>query len=205
MSDKIVIDTNWNAREVRERFPTVDLIENDGIRSDTVETVSRMVPDYFFEVPASSSGKYHNPFCRGTHGLWIHVLMVATAYERLARSWYAQDRITSWEYDCGRAAVLCHDLLKYGHEYNEGDHSVDNHDILAAEWIRHNAEMPDEVPHAVARHNGIWYDGPAPETDLDDLVHAADMVASTGNVTVGVYEPHELIANRYPNLPHASL
>jgi len=39
--------------------------------------------------------------------------------------------------------------------------------------------LDDRVVDAVAAHMGPWYDGPAPETPLEWLVHHADMVAST--------------------------
>lgn len=199
------IDGRMRDEEVERRLPEVNLIQDDEIREATLSALGRGVPDYFWEVPATSSGKYHNPFSRRRHGLWIHVKQVFAVYERMVRSYVEQGLITEEEADAGRAAVLTHDMLKYGHGYEDGDGTVKNHDKLAAHWLEHNSELPREAVRAVACHNGPWYSGPAPETPLEQLVHMADMVASTKNATVGVYQPAEEIAERYPNIPRAEL
>lgn len=199
------IDGRMRDEEVRRRFPEVDLIKDDEIRDATISALGRGVPDYFWDVPATSSGKYHNPFSRRKHGLWIHVKMVFAAYERMVRSFEEQGLITSAEADAGRAAVLLHDMLKYGHKYEAGDSTVKNHDKLAGHWLEHNSDVPRETVRAVKTHNGPWYDGPEPDSPLEQLVHMADMVASTKNVTCGVYQPAEEIREKYPNIPRAEL
>lgn len=199
------IDGKMREEELTRRLPEVELIDDEEIREATISALCRGVPDYFWEVPATSSGRYHNPFSRRRRGLWIHVKQVATAYERLVRSSVEQGDITEAEADAGRAAVLCHDMLKYGHGYAEGDSTVPNHDNLAGHWLRHNSDLPEEAVGAVRAHNGPWYSGPNPSNPLEELVHHADMVASTKNITVGVYEPADEIAESYPNLPRADL
>lgn len=199
------IDGRMRDDEVRRRLPEVDLIQDDEVREATISAIGRGVPDYFWDVPATGSGKYHNPFSRRRHGLWIHVKQVFTVYERMVRSFVEQGRITEREADLGRAAVLLHDMLKYGHEYEDGDGTVPNHDKLAGHWLEHNSELPFSAVRAVKTHNGPWYDGPEPESPLEQLVHMADMCASTKNVTVGVYQPADKIAERYPNIPRADL
>lgn len=199
------LDGEADADEIRRRLPEIELVDDDEIRTATLDAARRGIPEYFWEVPATGSGRYHNPFARRRHGLWVHVKMVYTAYERMVDSFVQQDRITEREADCGRAAVLLHDMLKYGHAYESGDGTESNHDVLAAHWLRHNTDVPEEVVDCVEAHNGAWYDGTAPSSELQQLVHMADMVASTKNVTCGVYEPADEIAQRYPNLPRASL
>jgi hypothetical protein len=202
------IDGRMRDDEVTRRFPEVELIEDDEIREATISAIGRGVPEYFWEVPATSSGRYHNPFARRRHGLWIHVKMVFTVYERFVRSFVEQGLITEAEADAGRAAVLLHDMLKYGHGYDDGDGTETNHDKLAGHWLKHNSEVPEATVNAVKAHNGPWYDGPSPDhsrAPLEQLVHMADMAASTKNVTAGVYEPAEEIAEAYPNLPRADL
>lgn len=199
------IDGRMRDDEVRRRLPEVELIEDDEIRQATLSALGRGVPEYFWQVPATSSGKYHNHFSRRRHGLWIHVKMVFAAYERMVRSYVEQGLITETEADMGRAAVLLHDMLKYGHGYEDGDDTVTNHDKLAGHWLEHNSELPRQVVRAVKTHNGPWYDGPEPDSPLEQLVHQADMMASTKNVTCGVYEPAEEITDKYPTIPRADL
>lgn len=205
VESRATIDGRMRDEELLERLPEVELIEDDELRRETKSALARGVPDYFWKVPATSSGHYHNPFTRQRYGLWIHTKMVFTAYERMVRSYVEQGLVTEYEADCGRAAVLLHDVLKYGHGYEEGDGTKNNHDKMAGHWLRQNSDLPSDVIHAVEAHNGPYYDGPEPRTDLAQLVHQADMMASTKNVTCGVYEPHEKIRSSYPNLPRASL
>lgn len=199
------IDGRMRDEEVKRRLPEVELIEDDEIREATIDAIGRGVPEYFWEVPATSSGRYHNPFARRRHGLWMHVKMVFAAYERMVRSFVKQGEITEHEADAGRAAVLLHDMLKYGHGYEDGDSTVKNHDRLAAHWLQHHSDVPRETVRAVKAHNGPWHEGPVPETPLEQLVHMADMVASTKNVTAGVYEPAEELSSQFPNAPRADL
>lgn len=192
--------------EVKRRLPEVELIEDDELRAETLTALGRGIPEYFWEVPATSSGRYHNPFSRRRHGLWIHTKMVFAAYERFVDSFVQLGLITETEADCGRAACLLHDMLKYGHSYEEGDSTVKNHDLLGAHWLSSETELPMPVVRACKTHNGDWYEGPSPDyqdAPLEILVHMADMAASTKNGTWGVYEPADEIAEKYPNLPTA--
>ena len=46
-------------------------IKEDDIREKAIKVIN-MLPDYFFEVPASSTGKYHPSFSQGEGGLVRH-------------------------------------------------------------------------------------------------------------------------------------
>jgi hypothetical protein len=198
-----VVDTNLSADEVYDRLPEVRCIDDDTLRSETIEAIARGTPDYFWEVEASASKRYHHPFARQTHGLWIHVKMVFTAFERIVDSYTQRDELTDYEADCCRAAILLHDMFKRGVEAENS--TVGNHDILAATWLRLHTDLPREVYRAVEAHSGPWYQGDEPETTVEELVHVADMIASTSNISCGVYEPHEDITTKYPNIPRADL
>lgn len=202
------IDGRMRDDEVRRRLPEVDLIEDDDLREETVSAIGRMAPDYFWEVPATSSGKYHNPYARHRHGLWIHVKMVATAFERKAESYVRRGVLTDHQADCVRAAILLHDMLKYGHKYEDGDGTADNHDLLAGQWLRRNTDLPQAVINGVECHNGPWYEGPTPEygeEPVADIVHMCDMDGSTSNGTWGLYEPADEITDKFPAIPRANL
>ena len=50
-------------------------IKDNKIRDDLKYLVSNL-PDYFFEIEASSTGKYHPKFASGEHGLVRHTKVV---------------------------------------------------------------------------------------------------------------------------------
>jgi len=207
-STDATIDSYMRDDEVCRRLPEVDQISDDEIREATVDAIGRGMPDYFWEVPATSSSRYHNPFARMKHGLWIHTKMVFTSFERLVESKVKRGIFSEREADAGRAACLLHDMLKYGHAYQSGDSCKSNHDNLAGHWLTVNSELPETTVKAVKRHNGFWYDGPEPDYKHEpvcELVHVSDMIAATSDISPGVYKPAEEIVKRYPGLPRAQL
>lgn len=198
-------DNPFNVDTIADLLPPISLISDEDIFMETADLVVDHCPDYFWHAPAASTYKHHNPFCCGKHGLWIHSLMVATAYERLAPSYLNQGLISIEEIDYGRAAVLLHDMRKHGESYTEGESADRDHDIQAAQLIREESELPENVAAAVESHMGAWYRGPEPETPLQQLVHTADMAASSKNGTWGIYKKPEPISEYYPALPEADL
>jgi predicted hydrolase (HD superfamily) len=191
--------------EVERAFPSIECIADEDVRLETATAIRRHIPEYFFRAPAASSYAHHNPYCCGERGLWIHTLMVATAYERLVDSWTGQNLITEHEADLGRTAVLLHDCRKYGAVYDGEERAASDHDLQMASIVREDTSLDARVGDAVASHMGPWYDGPEPETPLDQLVHQADMMAATKNATVGVYEKPREITELYPSIPGADL
>lgn len=172
--------------EAHRRMPTLRLIDDDRLREQTARLTAD-APDYYWSVPASSSG-FHHPACRGLHGLWVHTLMLSTVIDRLADSYVEQGRLTREEIDYAHAAAVLHDQRKNGPPENPHDKSVTDHDELMAAVV-HDSDLPDAVADAVNSHMGPWYSGPEPKTDLDDLVHTADMVASTSTITPAIQGP----------------
>ena len=204
-------------RRVLNRMAEVEHIEDNKLRAEVIRVLTA-APDYFWNAPATTNEEYHHPNARGLHGLWLHTKMVFTAYERMAHSWKEMGYITEEERDYGRAACLLHDLLKNGYpadhpehnpENNDHEGSVSNHDLIMADYLRERTEMPDEVADAVAAHMGDWYDGPSPANQTPDnylglLLHTADMIASTSNITVGIYSPSDEITAMYSSVPRAT-
>ena len=171
--------------EVLRRIPHIDKIDNDLIRHGTVK-LTQTSPEYFWNVPASSSG-YHNEICRDEHGLWAHTLMVATAVERLSKSYVNQGLISKYDADCARSAAILHDQRKNGNPKDPHYKSTSDHDVRMARVIKNKSDLPSQVSSSVMSHMGPWYDGPNPSSELDKLVHNADMVASTNSITADIY------------------
>lgn len=199
------IGTQLSEEEIVRRLPEVNTIDDSVIREQTILALREITPEYFWTAPAASSYNHHNPFCCNKHGLWVHTKMVTTAYSRLAPTYLQQNRISETEADLGKAACLLHDTRKYGESYSKGQRADKDHDIQAANWLADNSRLDERAIEAVASHMGGWYMGPSPETDLDDLVHSADMFASSKNLLSGLYKPAEEIVEFYPLLPNAVL
>ena len=172
------------AAEAKRRLPAITRVVDEDLRAGVLQLTTE-APGYFWAVPASTSG-FHHPICRQEHGLWAHTLMVYTAVERLIDSYEARFGV---EPDHARAAALLHDMRKNGPPEDPSSKSVSDHDLQMADVVRQHGAFPDEVADAVAEHMGAWYDGPEPSSPLAELVHNADMLASTANATVAVPGP----------------
>lgn len=180
--------------EVKARVPAVKHIVDKDIRAEVVDLTAR-APAYFWSAPAANpTSDYHHPVCRQRYGLWAHTLMGVTIVKELAESWVEQDRITVEERDHALAASILHDQRKKGPHGAFNGSSTSNHDLRMAEVVRKRSGLPDEVSYAIETHMGPWYDGPAPDHAVEHLVHNADMLASTPNVTPRVTGPlHDLL------------
>jgi hypothetical protein len=193
--------------ELRRRLPEINRIQNKELREKVDSAFLNLCPEYFWYVPSSSTGKYHQKDCVGKHGLWLHVKRSFTEYERLSDSFAQMDKkpwldeqdqpdenerylISKYERDVGRASILLHDIFKYG-EPPRGEHTVDNHDVIAAEKLRNQSDLPEKVVESVESHNGPWYEGKQPENPLELVHHLADMAASNKNSYQRVYKPCE--------------
>lgn len=174
-------------KETRRRMPALDLIENNRIRNATMLLTSQ-APPYFWVAPASQSD-YHNPVCRETCGLWAHTLMVIPVIERLADSYVDLGKLTRADIDLARSAAILHDQRKAGEYARPYESSTSDHDKEMASVVASQPGLPDRVAGAVEAHMGPWYDGDPPANPLEDLVHTADMVASTQMITPGVPGP----------------
>ena len=72
-----------------------------------------IVPDYFFEVPAASSGKFHSVLECGFGGLVYHTRSVAKVANYLVNLQQYKSKLNEVERDCVICAALLHDCLKH--------------------------------------------------------------------------------------------
>jgi len=187
--------------EALERLPEISDIKDDTLREQVLQVVQEF-PDYFWTAPASQS--HHPPEHQARHGLWLHTKRVCTAFERLAPSMVNQGFMEWQDVDYGRAACILHDMFKYGMPPTSVDGTADDHDIIAASWLRDHTQLPDEVCGAVEAHNGPWYQGRPPKTHLEQMVHIADMVASDENGRIAVKDPHPILREQFPRVSERS-
>ena len=169
-------------------------IKDDKIRDDLKYLVSNL-PDYFFEIEASSTGKYHPKFASGEHGLVRHTkVAVRIAYELMGNP--ALNNFTNREKDLILLALTLHDGLKCGNpkeRYTRFDHP-----LLASSFIKEHKDklsLSDEdidfVSSVISTHMGNWntdYNGnevlPKPKNKYQRFVHMCDFLASRKVINV---------------------
>lgn len=180
------------------------LIKDDEIRAEVRKALHKF-PDYFWEIPAATTYNHHNPYACDKLGLWIHTKMVCTDYLNRVPSKVARGILTEREADMGLAACILHDSWKAGKPPVKGSTGATrDHDIIAGRFVEQETDLPQEVADAVKSHMGPWYDGPEPVTNLEEIVHMADMGGSSKNSTPGLYSPHSKITDMYPSIPRAN-
>lgn len=172
----------------------LEYISDDKLRDDTKYLVSNL-PDYFFEIPAASTGKYHPKFASGEHGLVRHTkVAVYFANELMNNS--AVSNFTNREKDLIIISLILHDGLKSGktkEKYTRFDHP-----LLAADYVKDNQDKLsmtsndiDFISDAISSHMGNWnvdYKGnevlPKPKNKYQRFVHMCDYLASRKMINV---------------------
>ena len=142
------------------------------------------VPAYFWEVAASSSGKYHPAYALGKGGLVRHTKAAVKFFNELKDLEFMN--LTDEEKDYCIAALILHDSQKQG-DGKEG-YTVFDHPVLAANFVKNNAPewFASKVAPLIASHMGQWNTSkyaegivlPKPEKKLEGLVHMCDYLAS---------------------------
>ena len=168
------------AKEKLEMFKEeLELIGDNAMRELTEEFLTDIVPDYFWEIPASSSGKYHPSFDQGESGLVRHTKMVvAVAVELMNLDMF----YTKGYEDDIIIACLLHDTFKNG--VIDCGHTVNYHaDIAAGMWEVFTVDklLPIErtdIYSGIKVHMGQWGKEQYPDRDFEKLIHLADYIAS---------------------------
>lgn len=157
-----------------------------------------LLPDYFFEVPASSSGKFHSALESGFGGLVYHTKAVAKVANYLVNLQQYKSALDPMHRDCIITAALLHDCLKHNWE-NKTGFSVHEHPILASEFVKTDerldgildSNMREVIGGAIASHSGEWTTNkrsktvlPSPQTLLEELVHLSDYIASRSDIHI---------------------
>ena len=175
----------------REEVFKVELgyLKSARIKRAALEMV-KLLPEYFFEVPASSTGKYHPEYATGDGGLLRHTkAAVRIGYELLNDSCIG-DKYTDSEKDLMLMGLLLHDGLKSGLE--KETYTRFDHPILMADYIMDNEEAlgleVEEIEFlcdVIKTHMGPWttdYKGnevlEKPKTKYQNFVHMCDYLAS---------------------------
>lgn len=165
----------------------IDCIKNETIKKVTIKMVGELIPDYFWEVAASSTGKYHPTYALGKGGLYRHTLAaVRTAIGMFPLTSYTDD-----EKDLIIAALIFHDSFKHGQDYSK--YTKADHPVIAAMGvemfcdIQCNEELlGKQLANLIITHMGQWNTDwktkkeimPKPSTSMQRYVHMCDYLAS---------------------------
>lgn len=167
----------------------LDYIKNDRIRNACLEMIN-VLPDYFFEIEAASTGKYHPAYAAGKGGLLRHTKAAVRIASDLLGDACIGDKYTSDEKDLMIMGLILHDGVKCGvpkERYTKFDHP-----IMMAEMIMDNEEKlglemeeVEFVCDVIKTHMGPWttdYNGvevlERPKTKYQNFVHMCDFLAS---------------------------
>jgi len=169
--------------------PEIEYIKNPIFKADVCYLIDGL-PDYFFEVPAASTGKYHPRYAQGDGGLLRHTkAAVRIAYELLSDPLIG-NKYTVEEKELMLIALMLHDGLKSGREKSK--YTKVEHPLLVCEYIKENEknlgmsiENMNFVCEVISSHMGIWnkdFDGnevlPIPKSKYQNFVHMCDYLAS---------------------------
>lgn len=191
-----------------ETFNTeINLIKNKKYQ-EAAKKMIELLPDYFFEIPASSTGKYHPSFAQGEGGLVRHTKVAVRMCYELANNNSIGHAFTDDEKDLMLIALIMHDGLKSGmpkEKYTRADHP-----LLAAKLVTDNKEkigLTDGeakfISSVIETHMGEWnkdYDGneilPVPKNKYQRFVHMCDFLASKKFIEVP-FENNEITDKVY--------
>lgn len=156
---------------------------------DIKESLSIMIekiPDYFYKIPASSTGKYHPAYATGEGGLLRHT----KAAIRIAYELFGIYKFPDHTKDLIIMALLLHDSVKKGEE--ESKYTLFEHPLVAGEFLKKyqsdlklSKEDVNTVCELIASHMGRFntcdYSKvilPIPKTPEQKFVHMCDYLAS---------------------------
>jgi hypothetical protein len=178
--------------------PILDTIQDEEIRTFAYVLVDNL-PDYIWEVGASSTGKYHPAYSLGQGGLMRHQIAVVRFLNFFFGLEQYRAKFTSREMDLMRVAGLVHDGRKSGEQtdYARSKFTKFDHPIQMANIIRSydgqflNHDDLEFMAHCIESHMGQWNTDrkssvvlPKPMDEYQQFVHLADYLASRKDLTM---------------------
>lgn len=170
----------------------LELIHDKHIRETTGKILCHM-PAWFMKEGASSTGKYHPKYAQGEGGLYRHTCAAVKIFADIIE--LEQNKDVYYCRDEAIAALILHDMCKYGYEDTPTKYTQFKHPLIVREWLEHlqlqDADIVDTnyinaICHLVESHMGQWNTSnyepnivlPKPEHKPQQLVHLADYLAS---------------------------
>lgn len=180
--------------------PYLDKFESEEMKLYCTDMIKQMM-DYIFDMPSSTTGKFHNRTQCQIHGQIYHVLMFAEILNYILDLKYFKGKFKSpVQRDAMRCSALFHDSWKC----NNGDsqYTVFEHPLLAGRWVRETKvehDIDDKIKEAIARmcerHSGEFSTSkkskvvlPEPENDMEAIIHMCDILSSRHNLDMDIPE-----------------
>ena len=164
----------------------ISYIKNESKKRD-IEYLINLLPDYFFLIPASSTGKYHPKFASTVSGLVKHTkVAVRIAYDLFE----TVNNFSDNDKDLIIMALIMHDGLKKGiveEEYTRFDHPL----LVSKLIMEHANELKMSIDDVrkmcmmIESHMGKWNTNKyskvelsVPTSEIQRFVHRCDYLAS---------------------------
>jgi 23S rRNA maturation-related 3'-5' exoribonuclease YhaM len=163
-------------------------IKDPKIREFT-EKALEILPDYFWNIPASSTGKHHPNYALGNGGLSRHVQSaVRIAIELFKLNMF---RFSDLQKDIIIAALFLHDGVKSG--IPQTKYTVHDHPLVITQYIRQHKDICDildvnildTILECIESHMGQWTTNkyskiilPEPKTSMQRITFLCDYLAS---------------------------
>jgi hypothetical protein len=180
----------------------IDMIEHPILQLLVAECVEN-APDYFFEMLASTTGKFHPAYTLGEGGLIKHT----KAAVKIAKDLLSLEQNNHLPKDEIIAALILHDSIKKGKDSSK--YTVTEHPLYAAEFIEEQFEefietytgdeyelkqQVENVQRLIKSHMGQWNLDyrlgkeilPKPQEEDEKFVHTCDYLASRKYLTCEV-------------------
>lgn len=164
-------------------------IKDDSIREFTLKALDSL-PEYFYQVAASSTGKYHPKYCLGTGGLVRHTRAALAIAKELFRN-NTVCHFTEKEKDIILASLALHDGVKHG--MNGSRYTTVEHPLEVIKYLQEKEDLmvilPEEtldlIFDCIGSHMGEWNKNregkevlPLPKSTMQKFVHLCDYLAS---------------------------
>lgn len=167
----------------------IEYMSDERIKDATRKLVD-MLPEYFFRVPASSTGKYH-PKCSNVEGGLVHHTKIAVKFANILLSnKMLFNNFTNRDRDLIYLALIMHDGFKHGLE--EERYVRFDHPIISADFIKEHGnevglteEEINKLYEVISSHMGEFNTNyyskvvlPLPKNAMQKFVHMCDDLAS---------------------------
>ena len=175
----------------------IETFENEDLKVFFAEKCLPIIPKYFWEVPASSSLKYHPAYaCTTPLGLAKHTVALVRILNHMFGVESVANQFSSRERDLLRIAGLMHDTYKSGNQedYEKNKYTKFDHPLRAADAIsKLGGIAPSELDlicHAIISHMGAFNTDkrnpdivlPKPDDKYQIILHLADYLASRKDI-----------------------
>lgn len=180
-----------HATKLKEFEKELALIANAKVRN-VVEIAICYIHPLFFQVEASSSGKYHPAYALGNRGLLRHTR--AAIYFANVLKTINPMSLSDYEFDICMAALIVHDSCKRGVHFDRPN-TAHEHPLLVTSLIPdstffdEDAVIWNNICEAVSTHMGQWTTSehstvvlPKPQSSLQKFVSECDYLASRRSI-----------------------